>query len=280
MLDKTCKTCGGLGIIQVDDLNSKMCLCAYARAMLVHLGPEIGGAKPLTESPLYVREPFYDATKDNIFLKGRWKTLISHLKFSLCVKGLDFMTRVTSDERLKEIYLGKESYGQRAKGKRDEVETFNNLDDFVREPDLLVLRLGFLGHKNIAMPGILKETLMLREFVQKPTWLIEDPANDWGLSYSDDLWSYIQGHFKVVEVSSSDPTPVPAFEDTPYVAPNVSEVSLGAPEKEEYLPSEPTVSLDVGVLGGGQSKKKASSWKPKKKSSEPSLDDDFKKGRE
>lgn len=230
---------------------------------MAHLGPEIGGAPPLTETPLYIRDE-YDGTTKNLFLKVQWKDLRSHLKYVLSLKGLEFKTRVTSDERLKDIWLGKEAYGNRAKGKRDEVETFNNLEDFIGQPHLLILRLGFLGHKNVAMPGILKEALMLREFHTKPTWVVEEPGIDWSYSYSEDLSSYLEKNFRTITFESKTEEPAPRF-----TAPvDAEDLSMGGPEEEEpHAPQD----IDCGIVGGSEKKRSYSSYGGKKKPSKGPL---------
>jgi hypothetical protein len=148
--------------------------------------------------------PKKDRTGENLFIKGYWKDLLPHLKWSLGCKGPDFRFRLLTDEKLKIIYLGAESYATKAKSRRDEVVTYNSLNDLVGpDIDLVIIRLGFLGYKNIAMPGILKEALMIREFACKPTWIIEVPTSIFGFghfSYSEDVWDYISANYTTVDL--------------------------------------------------------------------------------
>lgn len=281
-----CKVCKGEGLIQIDDLNSKLCICAYALAMGDHLGPEIVQAPILADSPLYARgdakgdPPKLDRTVENVFLRGAWHELLPHLKYVLSTKGLNYRFRITTDEKLKTIYVGDESYKARSRTKRDDLETFNSLADFVSEPNLLIIRLGFLGYKNIAMPGILKEALMHREVLRKPTWLVEDPERPFDancFSYSYEVAAYIEGRFKV-NLDLRGSVPQPALAEKQWEAAPVATV---VPRQRVY--EEPTMTVDddsteglddlMGTKpkkpsgGGGNGKK----WKPKK----PGMGDDF-----
>lgn len=196
--------------VENDDTTVQQCICSYSRALKAHLGPEIATAPLIRASPLFMagepgEPPKKDRTSENLFLKGYWPDLLTHFKWALGCKGPNFRFRLVTDEKLKVVWLGAESYAARAKGKRDEVVTFNSLADIVNpDIDLVILRLGFLGHKNVAMPGILKEALMIREFACKPTWLVEVPTSLYGpghFSYSEEVADYIGVNFEVVNLT-------------------------------------------------------------------------------
>lgn len=209
----TCDICKGARFIQVDLNTVKMCVCAYAHALRVHLGPEISGAKTIHSSPLLDPSrndkglPTVDLTSSNVMIRGSWPQVLSHLKWSLGYKGTTFRFRVVTDENLLMVWLGKESYLARPKKTRDDKESFNNLGDFIGEDiDLVIVRLGFLGYANKAMPGVLKESLLLREGIRKPTWVIEDVSNPFAdtLSYSPEAAEFLKSRYLSV---SLDPAP-------------------------------------------------------------------------
>lgn len=196
--------------VEGDDQTVQQCICSYSRALKAHLGPEIAVAPLIRESPLFQAGPpgepaRKDRTQENLFLKGYWRDLLSHFKWALGCKGPMFRFRMVTDEKLKVVWLGAESYATRAKTKRDDVVTFNSLADLVGpEIDLVILRLGFLGYKNVAMPGVLKEALMIREFACKPTWIVEVPTSIYQpghFSYSEDVDDYIKEHFEIVNLT-------------------------------------------------------------------------------
>jgi len=267
---KPCSKCGGTGRIEIDDLTVRQCLCAFARAMKEHLGAEIALAKSLQTSPLFVAgdpEPSVDRTKDNLFLKGYWQDLLPHFKSALVGKGLFFSFTVVKDEKLKTVYVGDESYKARSKNKRDDIQTHNSLGDIVGpEIDLAIIRLGFLGHPNRAMPGIIKETIMLRDAPSKATWLIEDPDQGYfgpgHLSYSEELAEYIDAHFEVVDLTNKSRTPLPPER----VVSVVEDVGMDAPlpvarvhvERSRFESRNDDL---LGALSGGKNRK------PKKRGS-------------
>jgi len=206
-----CPKCNYTGFLHVngDDSRVQQCICSYAKTLKAYLGPEIAAAPTVTRSPLYAvgekgAPPSVDRTKDNLFIKSYWSDLLPHLKWTLACKGPMFRYRVVTDEKLKTVYLGGESYGQRSKEVRNEIVTYNSIGDLVGpDLDLVVLRLGFLGYKNVAMPGILKEALMLRESALKPTWVVEVPSSVFGpghFSYNEDVANYIERLFDVVNL--------------------------------------------------------------------------------
>lgn len=204
-----CSICGGVGTLRVegDDLSSTQCVCYYARQLKVYWGPEIAAAKTLRGSFFFVPKGD-DFTTRNLFIKAYWRELLPHVKWALGCKGTMFRYRVLTDEKLRTIYVGAESYTSRPRSKRDDMVTINTLADVVGpEIDLVIIRLGFLGYKNIAMPGILKEALMLREVACKPTWVVESPNAPLvpgHFAYSEDVFDYVAASFTSIKLSDFD----------------------------------------------------------------------------
>lgn len=195
-----------------DNLKARPCRCIQARMLKQFLGPGIAMAETI-RSPLFQPgngEPLIDRTKENLFVKATWKELTKHLKWVLaCQFNLNpnFKFRIITDEQILRVRLGQESYTQRAKGVRDRLDTLNNLNDLVGGFDLLIIRLGWVGHKNIALAGWLKETLGLREVELKPTWVNEEPGAYFGdghHAWSPDVDDYIQEHFDAVDLRQQD----------------------------------------------------------------------------
>lgn len=206
-----CPKCNYTGFHHADGDDTRViqCICSYAKTLKAYLGPEIASASTITRSPLFElagkgEEPKVDRTQDNLFIKSYWSDLLPHLKWTLACKGPMFRYRIVTDEKLKTVFVGNESYKTRAKDVRDDIETYNSLGDIVgSDLDLVILRLGFLGYKNIAMPGILKEALMLRESAFKPTWLIDAPSNPFEhghFSYSEDVQDYVARRYEVLDM--------------------------------------------------------------------------------
>lgn len=265
-----CAKCGGTGVLPVDDITIRQCVCAYARMMAHHLGPELAKAPKPDKHVLFQRgepgePPKVDKTTQNLFIKGKWTALLPHFKHALVCKGPAFRFRIVTDEQLKTVYVGAQSYGSRPKSKRDDMETYNSIADFVGpDLDLVILRLGFLGHKNVAMPGVLKEAIMLRDVHGKATWLIEEPTSIFGpghLSYNEDVSDYIYEHFEIVNFLQ----PTPTTEERPVCRPTPTF------EASDLLEDDTTSALDAldddfasdplfGAISG-EGKKKKKKWK-------------------
>lgn len=212
-----CPKCNytGFSFVENDDSRVQQCICTYAKALKAHLGPEIASAPTVIYSPLYVlgekgQPPKVDRTGDNLFIKTYWTDFLPHLKWTLACKGPLYRYRIVTDEKLRSVWFGKEAYGQRSKEAREELDTFNGLSDLIgTDLDLVIIRLGFLGYKNVAMPGILKESLMVRESVNKPTWIVEVPSSIFGpghYSYNEDVAGYISRLFEVQDLTVARPT--------------------------------------------------------------------------
>jgi len=284
--DKLCIRCQGSGVLPVegDDTTVQQCICSYSRALKAHLGAEIATAPLIQQSPLFAggppgEPPKLDRTRDNLFLKGYWRDLLSHLKWSLGCKGPMFRYRMMTDEKLKAVWLGAESYVTKAKSRRDEVVTYNSLNDLVGpDIDLVIIRLGFLGYKNIAMPGILKEALMIREFACKPTWLVEVPTSIFGpghFSYSEEVEEYVAAHFEVVNLTRKESARSDeVLHGFAVTQPDEESVGVGVdtppPEAlrqhmpEERLKSPPRTYTESDLPGEGYGARKRSQWGKKK----------------
>lgn len=250
-----CGICGGTGIIRIDDLTCNRCSCNVVRTLRDRLGTKIAPAKPL-RSPLYEPgsewdKPKVDRTQDNLFIVNiLWTEMLRHLKWVLVGKfrnNLAYRYNIISDERIKNVFVGNESAVRKGKDEKDRGETFDGLESLVGEHDLLIIQLGFLGHKNIAAAGALHEALMIREALNKPTWLVDHEESDrrfqYGYhAYSGELASYIENHFEKVDLGEPGTVPQP----TPRVEPTIS--SDGEVLDEEARPSTDDASTEEDIL--------------------------------
>jgi hypothetical protein len=216
------------------------------------LGLEIFTAKPI-KSYLYrptkneeTGEIEGDRTEENLLIKGSWSVVCQHLHWALSGKrrfSEHFDYKIVTDEKILSVWLGSESYKQRASDVRDEVETFNNLADLMEAPHLVLVRLGQLGYQNRAAAGALKQALGIREVSFKPTWLIEGrlPFGDGHRSYNDELGEYIANLYDVVDLGRGSES------DSALDAVNsVTDVGMGVdietPQAVELQPEKPSVS--------------------------------------
>lgn len=280
---KTCPTCGGIGYLYNEESYTReLCNCKAAEYMIKHLGTEIAKADTIYSSPLYElpdlsgEPPKRDRTKENLHVKCAWTDLLPHLKLCLWAKGFFFDFRIVTDEKIKTVFVGAESYSQRSKSKRDDMVTYNSLADLLGpEYPFVIIRLGHLGHKNAAAPGAVKEALMIRDVAQKSTWVIEEPNSPFGpgnYTYSEDLAEYIDRNFTTVELMRANDTRV--FEPRGYVGATevvggVEEVSASTPitrpaRTRPLSPPRSVIETDEALVALEGSH---SNWRSKKKRS-------------
>jgi hypothetical protein len=263
-MSELCAHCQGTGRILIDDITMKECVCAFAKAVRTHLG-DIALASVLDESPFFTmdEEGGTDLTLQNLLIKSYWEDLVPHLKLVLIRKGLRFKFLVTTDQRILGVYLGKESYAARSKNKRDEVEVYNGLGDLLgADQDLVIVRLGVQSYKNQALPGILKEALLLRGITRKAIWLLEEPDNKFGpghIAYNEDVAEYIRKHFSVVSIQGDD-----RHLTDRYVADESPGLSVDEPEAKVERAQESAFDVATSAVFAAETPSK-SKYKPKPK---------------
>jgi hypothetical protein len=184
---------------------ARPCVCLLQEMLDNYLGPDLSGAARIRESPLYAIDGDFTSTRDrtneNLFIKSSWPVLLPHLRLAIGHRhhrDATFRFTILTDERIINVYVGNESY--KARSGRSAEGNFNGLKDLVESADLVVVRLGFLGHKNVAAPGALKQALMIREAALKPTWVVQNPVGDHPVSWNEEVAAYLVEHFDVIDM--------------------------------------------------------------------------------
>jgi len=213
-------------------LDTFQCRCAFVKNVKRRLGKDIMNAHPAVySSPLYEPAkdgglPTVDRTTENLFIRARWEDFLPHFKLAatnlLSRTSFQWYFQIVTDERIKSVYVGNEAYNARARKKRDDVVTFNSLADLIGgDFDLVVIQLGYLGHKNVAAPGALKEALLIRQAANKPTWIV-DPNEEAGRfqpghhAYSQDLAEYLALRYLELDLKIEREVPLPKRIETGY----------------------------------------------------------------
>jgi hypothetical protein len=188
-----CPDCNQAGlIIHFDDhQHDRATPCPHVLVLRLkqYLGPEISRVQHVKESILDSR------TKDNLLIRlTSWKAVLPHLKLVLGRRGPKFRYQVVTDERILLVYLGNESFKLRMPEDREDRGVTNSLADLMESPDLMIVRVGHIFHKNKAAEGAFLEALSLRRFLDKPTWIIdEDPQRriETGVIWGQELPAYL-----------------------------------------------------------------------------------------
>ncbi len=204
--------CNGLGYIRVDEYTVRPCRNIYIQQLRNHLGKEIVRVQHVESSPLFElgakgEPPKVDLTGQNLVLEGcKWGGLLPHLKWALGCKGLSFRFKIVTDAEVLNVKLGLKSRHAKGLSSAESADVFNSLDELVPDDcELLILRVGCLGHKNRAAAGFLLELLYLRESQCQATWIVQVPNKLWTISNSDELQQYLRERFKRLSVPPADP---------------------------------------------------------------------------
>lgn len=259
--DPTCSECGGLGFWLKSEDTQVECTKVYVRKLGARLGPDIQSVKSVPESPLFVPgDELIDKTDSNCFIKARWEILLGHMKWAFICKfnlvGLErFYFQTVTDQRLLNVWLSNEAYQAKARKKREESDTYNSLPDLIGEMySLVIIRIGFLGYKNQAMPGVLKEALLLRQGLNLPTWIVEEPENPFEmghLAWNPEVADYIKRRFEVLPIQGGTATPAPAPTPFPSDAGMHVEAAQTVRERTRMVqPEPPMFDLLEGANGG------------------------------
>ena len=218
------------------------------------LGPEISAIKHNSSSPLT------DRHTDDLFIHaGSWQQLLPHLKAALGKAYLQgaFTHQIVTDERIKSVFVGNENFRARTLTERQEDDLINNgLSDLLGRPDLVLIRLGFLGYKNIAAPGAFQEALMIRRANKKPTWIIEEEVPFMHCKcFGVDVQQYISRGYETVRLTKVETAPKVVKTK---VAPKPVAPSMVLDEPDAFDDvSEPLEAGDLErMLEGNSSKKK------------------------
>ena len=211
--EKTCPLCKGkqwLYECKDEVVVPKRCKCLEKKLFQEYIGnSDVYNAKWVKKSPLYApseNDPV-DRTTDDLFLKGTWEIVCRHLRWVLSGKYLyspEFAFKIMDDDRLLNVWLGKERYDLRPSGVRNVIETNNCLSDLLSDPDLVILYLGAVK-RNRAMPDVLYEALTIRRRRRKATWIIagDDGFSHDSATYSEKVNSYIGENFDIIDLGGN-----------------------------------------------------------------------------
>jgi hypothetical protein len=191
--EAVCDLCGGEGARYVAENTRRMCICRVRQIIRSQLGALLDVPSLPQPSPL-----FRHAT-ENLKIAGTWDDVAPHVRQTVVYCIYRRLPEVWSwglhtDHDLLSAYLAKPA----ASGDDEAQLTMRDLMD--RDRALVIIRLGFLGYKNAAMPGILYEALRYREGLA--TWLVigDDAFEKGHLSWDEKVSNYIDADFQPVEI--------------------------------------------------------------------------------
>ena len=181
MIDPKCPTCHGSGHIIIDALRSRRCDCLKNQLFAAKLG-FLYKAKDLKVSPLSKR------ATENVFVLASDEEINPHLRRVFIGLGLDERWLYIDDSNILQAYLGKPNAARA-----------ENLQDFLSYP-FMVIRLGTVGYKNVALPGVICELIQLRVLGCLTTWVVSHRKleSETCREYSPELEMLISHNFSKV----------------------------------------------------------------------------------
>ena len=200
-----CTKCMGRGVylIETDEHDfTKVvnCSCVVIKDILLNLER---GWKGLTTAKKIKTSSLKDYTSQNLRILTDLPTFRAHLRSIAIRMGPKWFFRVEADRDLVIARLA----SVKASGREildTEVATstikYMTLEDLVDPPELLILILGVKSSRNSETPDILLDSLQSREFLGKPTWVIEQshaPLRMGHLCYSAQIDQYLSTWEKV-----------------------------------------------------------------------------------
>jgi len=271
----SCSKCGGQGVI---DIGGKLyeCECERLRRIAMTMDTHIRKADVLDE---HISHPLVDMVKQMVYVIGSWADLKSIVKVTI-IKYYPRVIKVTSDAIIRNVFVGGAS--KNARSSDYEGEIYNNIQDYMDVPDLMVVRLNELSYKNRAAPGALEEAVMYRVDRGKPTWVVSDIDRPFGIhsyAYSAAVNDLFNSAFKKIQINRIAPQ---FYVENSIIATNSNPSALSSVQQQDKSSS---FSLDPEEIQTSHSPKKRKSdfgrdteaiSKPRPKMKiRPSEDDDF-----
>lgn len=180
-----CPICSGLGSLETGRTHMGLpimepCKCVLIKSIYRNLERGWSG---LATAPRIPSSPLMDYVRQDLYITANDETLRSHLKYVGIRMDVNWSFQVVSDADLMTAWLanvalsGKDIYDfdvSSAAGRS--LEKFTLLD-LVEPPGLLIIRLGVKVARNSAMSEVFQEALTLRDHVNRPTWVVDQPGN-------------------------------------------------------------------------------------------------------
>jgi len=174
-----CPHCRGRGCISVRlpyliTPATRPCSCVGERDLLANMDRRwlgLSKAVPPKSSPLVGLE------KTNLRITAQRPMLRSHLHLVAQGQSASWFFAVESDRELAKAWL----YTKKFEGQVFDVDVVNStpkyasLEDLSDHADLLVLLVGVKQARNNATPELLVDVVQGRDFLSKPTWVVDEP---------------------------------------------------------------------------------------------------------
>lgn len=297
-----CDRCHGRGVVQVPPERmppncivpiTEPCPCVRLRDIYANMERGWRGLSQVQHAKQ--PSPLEGKHEEDLWITGSQMALREHLARAFLVLGRTqprFFFRVISDVDLMDAWLSKGledvldgDVAERRAGQSqpEPPSRYAALVSLVGPPTLLVIRLGVKAARNVAMPEVLLEALQHRAFLDKPTWLADQPGQRLAqghLAFDESVSVFLQG-WPQHTLEGSSPSPAVSQPPVPEVAVGTIVESLdsdqeeeaetvSAPEPKQRSVTNPAYHSELGeVAEEGQKPKKYRAKKKYKKGADP-----------
>ena len=189
-----CKECGFTGVIEKDNKLYE-CICSFNSRVLKAMPFKIQEANPIIE---HAAHPVVDMVRKNLFVHAAYDDMRSIIK-AIMYKHHNLFIKVTNDAEILSVAVGSKSRKSRGD---DAKVVYNDIEDFVEPPDLLIIEFGVMKYKNKAF-ALFEQAVNVR-IGSGYLWLFSDIDKPFGPGsqvYSEELWKLIHSSsFKQVNI--------------------------------------------------------------------------------
>lgn len=179
---------------------TRICSCVMVRDVKLNLER---GWKGLSKAAPIKSSPLSGKHKDNVMITATSFKLKQHIRHVAARMGPRWNFLVVSDATLMDAWLSKglDVYDPDIAGLREDERRrmdkspIEALSELVEHPALLIVCLGVKAARNSAMSEVMLETLTLRDFRDKPTWIVDQPSYplmEGHISYSVHVGNHIE----------------------------------------------------------------------------------------
>lgn len=210
---KDCPDCRGRGVVEVEMEGlivpaTRPCKCVEARDRYLNMNRRwsgLGKVRPVKESPLVGREG------DNLRIRATHKVFKRHMHRVALGQPPEWFFSVESDRELAKAWL----YKAKQEGEVYDGDViahtpkYATLEDLTDHAKLLIVLVGVKAARNNAAPELLVDVVRGRDFLGKPTWVVDEPHYPLApghISYSE-LVEYEFEDWDFVELASEEASP-------------------------------------------------------------------------
>lgn len=175
-----CPLCKGFGKIKVPVKNAppkeRLCDCTVAARLLANADRGWFGC---SKAPTVKNSPLASHTENNLWITGEIEWMKAHMRHIAIRKPLSWKFKMITDKEIMASWLATASLAGVDLIDKEAFEITTNklsIEDLVQPYDLVVFRLGVKAARNSAMPEVLLEALALREHLELPTWVWDQPS--------------------------------------------------------------------------------------------------------